>query len=198
MTAERVHRPPETLERGELCLRRRRAEDAGWAYDLVMEAYDHLLPYLPWVEGYDRDRARTFLETCEQEWAAGLAFQYSLRHRGLPAGSVSLMPRQETGTGTAEIGYWLHPAHTGRGLMTESVRALVEAGFALPGLGTVEILHDAGNRASEAVPRRLGFIRVGHRRSRPPLPRADSGTEVIWRLHRDQAPVSSSGSGPPP
>lgn len=60
-----------------------------------------------------------------------------------------------------QIGYWLDEAHTGRGLMTSAVRALVAHVFTAMNFNRVEIRAAPGNYASQAVCERLGFIREG-------------------------------------
>ncbi|MFI1258200.1 GNAT family N-acetyltransferase [Streptomyces netropsis] len=182
-----MERPSEALEHRTVRLVRWRTGDAEWAFDLVTQALDHLRPYMPWADGYSAEQNLAFLRSCEQDWDAGTSFQYSVHHQGHPVGSCGLLRRPETETGVMEIGYWLHPDHTGKGLATDSARLLVTAAFALSDVGAVEIVHDEGNHASGAVPRRLNFTRIGTRRSLPPLPPADSGTEVIWSLTRQQA-----------
>ncbi|XIE78452.1 GNAT family N-acetyltransferase [Streptomyces sp. SBR177] len=44
--------------------------------------------------------------------------------------------REDTPPDTYEIGYWLHPSATGRGLATRAVRAVVAEGFRMPGCGS--------------------------------------------------------------
>lgn len=56
-----------------------------------------------------------------------------------------------------EIGYWLRSDATGQGYATEAVQSLLMAVERLPGVRSVEIHCDARNRASAAVPHRLGF-----------------------------------------
>lgn len=59
------------------------------------------------------------------------------------------------------LGYWLSPSHTGRGIMTWAVRQLVVRGFEQEGLHKVEIRCASGNRKSRAIPERLGFFLEG-------------------------------------
>jgi ribosomal-protein-serine acetyltransferase len=182
-----MDRPAEFLSRGPVCLRRWRGTDTGTAYRVVMDSMDHLLPWMPWAAGYDRARAAQFTALCEHDWEAGVAYNYAiLTAEGEVVGSIGLMSR--AGPGGMEIGYWLHPAHTGRGLVTEASAALVEAAFALPGVEFVEIVHDVANHASGAVPRRLGFAQVERRtRSQEPGTPGEAGIELVWRLTREQA-----------
>ncbi|MEP7026597.1 MAG: GNAT family N-acetyltransferase, partial [Actinomycetota bacterium] len=62
--------------------------------------------------------------------------------------------------------------------------------FTLPGIDRVEIVHDAENVASGAVPRKLGFTEIG-RRPGPPEEQQAAGREtidVVWRLTRKVTP----------
>jgi ribosomal-protein-serine acetyltransferase len=89
------------------------------------------------------------------------------------------------GSGGLEIGYWLHPAYTGRGLATAATAALVGQAFALPGIDRVEIVHDQANTASGGIPRRLGFTEIQRRtRTQGGLAPGEVGIEVVWRLTR--------------
>jgi RimJ/RimL family protein N-acetyltransferase len=56
-----------------------------------------------------------------------------------------------------EIGYWMETRHTGQGYATEAARALTDFGFGVLGFRRIEIRCDALNRASAAVPDRLGY-----------------------------------------
>jgi RimJ/RimL family protein N-acetyltransferase len=78
-------------------------------------------------------------------------------------GEVSLFPRSATGrvpladADRVEIGYWLRADWTGRGLVTEAARAVLDVVSDMPRFSQVEIRCDARNEPSAAIPRRLGF-----------------------------------------
>ena len=65
------------------------------------------------------------------------------------------------GPDAIEAGYWLRADSTGRGYATEATACLTELVFTRLGAARVVICHDPTNRASEGVPRRLGFRCVG-------------------------------------
>jgi len=175
--------PPSVLGSGAVTLRRWRLADADLVYSLVRESLDHLAPWMPWAtETYGRDDAADYVERCEDDWAAGTAFQYLILDHGTPAGSAGLMAR--IGDGGLEIGYWVHPGHTGHGVATAASAALTETAFALPGIDRVEIHHDRANLASGRVPAKLGYTCAGLVPSRfDPAP-ADSGSTTVWRITR--------------
>jgi RimJ/RimL family protein N-acetyltransferase len=78
--------------------------------------------------------------------------------RGVPVGSVLLLPLQDaTGpTAVVEVGWHLHPSWQGHGLVTEAASALL-AVAAAAGIGPVIAVTDPENERSQAVARRLGM-----------------------------------------
>ncbi|MFF7216639.1 GNAT family N-acetyltransferase [Streptomyces sp. NPDC008238] len=134
-----------------------------------------------WAAGHSRQRTADFLARGEEKWRSGEAFAYAITAEGSVIGGCGLHRR--IGPGGLEIGYWLHPRWTGRGLATAAVAALVGEGFSLPGVERLEIHHDAANAPSGAVARRLGFTEVA-RGPRPEGPCApgEAGIEVVRRM----------------
>jgi RimJ/RimL family protein N-acetyltransferase len=179
-----VDRPPERLSSGPVELRRWRAADADLCLRLVTESLEHLRPWMPWAaSGYDRTDAATYVQSCEDDWQAGTAFQYLILVHGEPAGSSGLMARIDPGG--LEIGYWVNPAFTGRGVATSAAGALTAAALALPGIDHVEIHHDELNVASERIPAKLGYTHVQTRtEARFERAPADSGVSKVWRITR--------------
>ena len=195
MTGHGNERPNELIEHAPVTLRRYRAEDADALFQAVTESLDHLRPWLPWAADYSRESAEEFLAGSVKDWDEGTAYNYAiliaipggsalagraLADRAL-AGGIGLMTR--CGPGGLEIGYWVHRAHTGRGLATAATAALVRQAFGLPGVDWVEIVHDELNVASGQIPRKLGFAEAGRRPLDPPPP-SGTGTGVVWRLTR--------------
>jgi ribosomal-protein-alanine N-acetyltransferase len=62
----------------------------------------------------------------------------------------------------AEVGYLLHPDHWGKGLAGEALDAVVEHGFKVLGLHSIEAVTDPGNTASNALLARHGFVQEAH------------------------------------
>lgn len=174
-------RLPDHLEGDGLVLRRWRREDAEALVYAVTESADHLRPWMPWVshEPLDVEGRRALIERWEQEWWAGEAVYQGVFTRGRIAGGCGLHRR--IGPGGLEIGYWIHPAFTRRGLATASARLLTEAAFTVPGIDRVEIHHDRANEASAGVPRKLGFAFDREVQDQPTAP-AEVGVEWIWRM----------------
>ncbi|HWM05276.1 MAG TPA: GNAT family N-acetyltransferase [Actinophytocola sp.] len=176
--------PAESLARGPVTLHRWSTDDVDAMYRLVTEAQEWLRPWATWAEGpYDRDRAADFVAGCATSWASGEVYRYAITADGTLAGGCGLM---RNGLPDAlEIGYWLHPAHTGRGLVTIAAGLLVDEAFTVPGVTRVQIRHDVANTASAGVPRRLGFTDVGrHERPREQWAAGEVGVDIVWELTR--------------
>ncbi|WP_354637902.1 GNAT family N-acetyltransferase [Kitasatospora camelliae] len=179
--------PQPVIELNDLTLRRFHGEaDLPELHRVIDESLEHLRPWMAWVADHNPASTAGFLSRRAERWAAGTEFSYAIVLDGAIVGLCDLFRREETPGGGWEIGYWLHPAVTGRGLATRAVRALVEQAFALPGTAYVEIVHDPANRASGAVPARLGFTEHGRRPAERLAP-AETGEDRIWRLTRPSA-----------
>jgi RimJ/RimL family protein N-acetyltransferase len=89
-------------------------------------------------------------------------------------GAMTLFGLERIGR-EAELGYWIHPDARGRGLTTQAARLAVRHAF-VPvedgglGLGRVELRAAAGNPASLAIARRVGFREIGRQRGVDPQP----------------------------
>ena len=174
-------RPAEVIDAGPAVLRRWQAGDLDASCAAVLESMEHLRTWMPWAVDFSRAAQAEFLSGCDRDWRAGVAFNYAIVVDGEIAGSTGLMAR--IGVGGLEIGYWVHQAHTRRGIATAASAALVEQAFALPGIDRVQIVHDELNAASGMVPRKLGFTEIG----RCPLdhkPLGGTGMGVVWQLTR--------------
>ncbi len=185
--------PPRVIELDDLTLRRFNGEaDLAEFFRVIEESLEHLRPWMPWVAEHSLTRTADFLASRAQRWAAGEEFSYAILLEGAIVGACGLFRRADTPAAGREIGYWLHPAATGRGVATQAAGALVEQAFHLPGVEFVEIVHDAANRPSGAVPARLGFTEQSPRPAERLAP-AETGEERVWRLTRRPAWALADG-----
>lgn len=97
------------------------------------------------------------------------------------AGSIVLF---DIDRDSAEIGFWMHPEHRGRGMAGAAVALALELARR-SGLTRVRARTDPENRASSRILTRAGFAAHETRREQAP-----SGQEVALTLfHRDLAPL---------
>lgn len=87
-------------------------------------------------------------------WAANTSLCFAIEYEGRFAGSADLRPR---GGGEAEVGYGLHPAFRGKGVMRRALNLLLDWGFDQQGLSVVHWRANAGNWASRRTVWSLGF-----------------------------------------
>ncbi|MER5862899.1 GNAT family N-acetyltransferase [Kitasatospora sp. NPDC002040] len=178
--------PLPLIELDELTLRRFVEADLPEFLRVIEESLEHLRPWMAWVSEHSATRTADFLARRAECWATGEEFTYAILLDGAVVGAAGLFRRETTEAGGREIGYWLHPAATGRGLATRTAGALTEQAFRLSGTEFVEIVHDSANLASGAVPARLGYTR--HlRRAVERIAPAETGEDQVWRLTRPRA-----------
>jgi RimJ/RimL family protein N-acetyltransferase len=180
---------PETMELDGALLRRWTPDDTDVLHTAVLESFEHLHPWMPWATETPRFAvSQEYIDGSILRWSDGTAFEYGifdLDGRTL-LGTIGLHALSDPDA--LEIGYWLHVAHTGRGLMTKAAAALTDVALSLPGIERVEIHCDEANRPSAAVPSRLGYQMV-EVRDHPPGPPAESGRRLIWVMRRDEDPA---------
>lgn len=133
-------------------------QDAPEMYALIDAERAHLRPYLPWV-----DQARepafiaAYLRDARRRREGGEGFECGLRVGGRLVGGVGLH-HVDLRNRSAEIGYWLARAATGRGLVTRAVEAVTDRAFTM-GFHRIEIRVWPGNPKSGAVAARAGYVR---------------------------------------
>jgi ribosomal-protein-serine acetyltransferase len=174
-------RPPERIDVGDVTLRPWVPDDVDAMAQVVAESLDHLRPWMPWAaaEPLTRDDRARLIGEFGRQWEAGESFVYGIFVDGTPIGGTGLHAR--IGADALEIGYWVHPRWTGRGIATATTRALAVAAFDLPDVVRVEIHHDRANVVSRRIPEKLGFTLVAEVVGPPEAP-ADTGIECQWRL----------------
>ncbi|MFF8386880.1 GNAT family N-acetyltransferase [Streptomyces kanasensis] len=179
--------PPRVIELDDLTLRAFDGEaDLPELFRVIEESLEHLRPWMPWVAEHSRARTAGFLADRAACWAAGEEYTYAMVLDGALVGAATLLRHDDTPDDTREIGYWLHPSATGRGVATRAARALTEQALRLPGVDHVEIVHAPANTASGAVPVRLGFTERPRRPAESLAP-GETGEVRVWRLSRDRA-----------
>jgi RimJ/RimL family protein N-acetyltransferase len=111
----------------------------------------------------DAASARAKLQRYADMRAADTGSLHGLWLNGKLVGGV-LFLNFAADNGTCEVGCWLEPVATGRGLVTRAMRVLIEWAIEQRGIHRVEWVAASGNRPSLDVARRLGFTRDGVRR----------------------------------
>jgi len=130
-------------------------------HNLSQSNRDYLKEWLPWlIDGYSIEDTRQFITMTMKQYADNLGFQSSIIYKGELAGVTGYHAINHTNH-SGSIGYWLGQAYSGTGIMTKSVKKVIEIGFNDYELEKVEIRCATGNIKSAAIPERLGFKKDG-------------------------------------
>lgn len=112
----------------------------------------------------DLEGARSLLQRYADNTANDTARIYGIWLDDKLVGGV-LFREMNIPQGRAEVGCWLEPAATGKGLITRAARILIDWAIRERGVHRVEWMVSSKNAASIAVARRLGMTKDGVLRS---------------------------------
>jgi RimJ/RimL family protein N-acetyltransferase len=177
---------------GDVLVRRWEIGDADGLRDAIVGGADHLAPRMPWVGEWfadDCDPEGT-IRRWNRDWADGGDLVAAIVVDGALAGSTGLHWR--IGPRGLEIGYYLFPPWTGRGIATVAAGLCTDLAFAQPAIEVVRIVHDVSNAPSEGIPRRLGFAHIEDVPSTRDQAPADVGVDRIWEVRRADWPGYAS------
>ena len=124
--------------------------------DIVNDQKDDLGKWLPWANDFSENSYREFVKFALHQYADDKAIHTHIIYDDKIIGAVSLNNIYHH-LKKAEIGYWLHQDHRGRGVMTCAVRAIMDIAKNIYGMNVVEIKAGEHNIPSQQVAKRLGF-----------------------------------------
>lgn len=139
----------------------------------VAAAEEHLARWLPWGHSAALPiGAAVMLQRYAEQQAHGEGRIYGIWVDGKLSGGT-LFRTWEKANGMCELGVWLAPEVTGRGLITRAATVMIDWAFHVRGMHRVEWRCVPANEPSRAVARRLGmtldgtlrqtFLHRGHR-----------------------------------
>jgi ribosomal-protein-serine acetyltransferase len=161
-----MQRPLPTTMRStpRLALRPFHRRDADPLVEAVWASLPELSRWLPWPHPrYGRGDALRFIRDSQAAWEDGRAHDFALRTRpdgAMHLGNISVWPtsrREQAG----EVGYWIRTDQTRQGIATEAAARVLQVAFDEMALHRVVLRVAVGNRASERVAEKLGFVREG-------------------------------------
>ncbi|MGB0371842.1 MAG: GNAT family N-acetyltransferase [Opitutales bacterium] len=117
----------------------------------------YLREFLPWVDHVKGvEDTRRFISAESKLMFEGRKIHVTIWDEGEFAGICSLFDINKANR-SATIGYWLGKRFQGKGLMTRTVKALINHAYEDLHLNRIEIRTHPENKASQAIPLRLGF-----------------------------------------
>lgn len=151
-----THKGTQTIETPRLILRKARMEDAepmfrNWANDA------EVTKYLTWPPHEDIEATRKLLSSWVDNYQRDDYYQWMivLKEAGEPIGSI--MANTVGRAQSAHIGYCIGKAWWHQGIMTETLKAVMDFLFDEVGYHRVEAMHDPNNPNSGAVMRKCGM-----------------------------------------
>ncbi|AGL13524.1 acetyltransferase [Actinoplanes sp. N902-109] len=138
-------------------------------------------PWIPWASlSHDLESARATLQRYADKAAADSGRLYGIWLDGVLVGGTMFVSF-DAAWGNCEVGCWLEPAATGKGLMTRAVRVLLRWAFEERGMQRVEWQCRPDNTASSGVARRVGMTLDGVLRANFPYRGVRHDSE-IWSI----------------
>lgn len=136
-------------------------EQADQLFELTDKNRDYLGRFLPWPPYVKSiEDSRKHIEETLESRANDSRYTYGIEFDAKIVGNISLRNMNDESS-SPEIGYWMSPDYSGRGLMTKSVQALTNLGIATLGLEKIIIRADPENIASNKVAEKAGYNFVG-------------------------------------
>ncbi len=129
--------------------------------DLVHANFEHLRPWLPWVNpNYSQESATNFIRMGIEGFRNKNSLQAWIIENDEIIGGIGFN-KIDGQNNSVEIGYWLTADACGRGIITDACRAIIGYAFERLGIHRIVIRCASENIKSQAVPMRLGFEKEG-------------------------------------
>ena len=189
---------PERIETENLVLRMPRRGDGPTVNAAVQASLEELGPWLPWAgAGLSVDESEV---NCRRQHAKFLLredFVFLIFERRADGGEGDLvggtgLHRIDWSLRRFEIGYWRKTGCEGRGIITESTRAMARLAFDSLGARRVELRMDDNNERSWKVAERAGFTLEALLRFDAVNPRGEPrSTRVYARVRGEEVPFGA-------
>jgi [ribosomal protein S5]-alanine N-acetyltransferase len=138
-------------------------DDAAALSSLYQANWPHLAPFEPvrdddflTVEGQRKRMAEAVAGH-----QAGTGYRYVILEDDTIVGMISLVPIERGPLQSANLGYWLDQAATGRGIATQAAALVMEIAFGELGLHRLQAGTLLDNYRSQRVLERSGFEKIG-------------------------------------
>ncbi len=135
------------------------ASDFPFVFDA--SRYPGFCDWMTWDPPASSEELQAPLESNLDAWTEGEAYTFTilLKNENERVGRITIRNGENA---CWNIGYWTHPAHQGRGLMTEAAAEVLRFGFQQLDARVIEAKHVIDNRPSRRVLEKLGLRFVVH------------------------------------
>lgn len=148
------------LSNGTLVVRTPMAADAAAVAEGARASFEELDPWMPWASvDYRTDDALSWIDSDEET-----SFLI-VDPAGKIVGTCGLNAFDQLNR-RANLGYWVHSDHTGRGVASEAARLVASHALTELGLLRLEVVLSVHNLGSRRVAERIGATHEGTLRNR--------------------------------
>lgn len=135
--------------------------DAKDVFRLTEESRNYLREFLPWLDfTITLEDTQIFIQGSIEKYARKEGMTAVIVYQNKIVG-VTGFNELDWKNGVAYIGYWLGEQYQGKGLMTKTVKTLTSYAFQTLNMEKVAIKAAVENKKSQAIPKRLGFVKEG-------------------------------------
>jgi len=145
-----------------LLLRRMKGTDAAELFFLRSDP--RVMQYIGREPAKSEEEVIEFIETINKNIDANETIMWAIALKEEPhrlIGNITLWQINKDHS-RAELGYLLHPDHWRKGIMREAIRAVIEYGFEVMKLHSIEAKVDSGNSGSALLLENVGFSKEGY------------------------------------
>lgn len=144
-----------------LVLRQMRAGDAPHLF--VMRADPAVMKYIPRPLAQTEADALAIIDMSNDRALKNEGINWAITEKGKDEliGTIGLVQIEKEHF-RAEVGYMLHPAHQGKGLMKEALITVMDYGFHVLKAHSLAAIIDPGNTASAMLLEKCGFVKEAH------------------------------------
>lgn len=137
------------------------AKHAKGLFEAVDANRKHLSEFLPWVDNMKSiSDFEEYIRNCESLYRQKKEISFVIFFEKKVIGRIGLH-HINMDNKIASIGYWITKDAQGKGIITKSCKKLISFGFNETNLHRIEIKAAVENLKSQAIPKKLNFIKEG-------------------------------------
>ena len=135
--------------------------DAQTFFDVTREKNAHLRQWLGWLDD-DKSVAdvEKYIIDSSKRFSENEGIDLAIWYNNQMIGGIGIFPI-DTANKKTSIAYWLTEDFQGKGIMTDSMKVVIEYIFTKMNLNRIELTCAIGNDKSSALPKKLGFLFEG-------------------------------------